>query len=153
MTKKIALPTLSLRGFSIPVSGLFSGVAGGILGYTIFSLYGSSRLSGIQKDIVLGAKSLPLWSNLRNAVNPDRAFFELADDKHNEPLIFHSGLYLLNNLVPLMLQLVLSLTKSSVKFLTNLTLSQPTTKLTIDLDDPIIPVNSIFNKKTLFKLS
>jgi len=62
------------------------------LGYTIFSIYGSSRLSGIQRDIVLGAKSLPLWSNLRNAVNPDRAFFELADDKHNEPLIFHSGL-------------------------------------------------------------
>ena len=36
---------------------------------------------------------MPLWSNLRNAVNPDRAFFELADERHNEPLIFHSGLY------------------------------------------------------------
>jgi hypothetical protein len=86
------LPVLSLRGCSIPVSGLFSGIVGGILGYDLFALYGSSRLSSIKRETLLAAKHLPLWSNLRNAVNPDRAYFELADERHNEPLIFHSGL-------------------------------------------------------------
>ena len=67
-------------------------MVGAILGYDLFALYGSSRINSITREILLGAHHLPLWSNLRNAVNPDRAFFELADEKHNEPLIFHSGL-------------------------------------------------------------
>jgi hypothetical protein len=67
-------------------------VVGGLLAFDLFALYGSSRLNSIKRDILLSAKNLPLWSNLRNAVNPDRAFFELADERHNEPLIFHSGL-------------------------------------------------------------
>jgi hypothetical protein len=71
---------------------LLSGVAGALIGFEIFGLYGSSRLNSIKRETLLAAKHLPLWSNLRNAVNPDRAFFELADERHNEPLIFHSGL-------------------------------------------------------------
>jgi hypothetical protein len=50
-----------------------------VIGYDIFALYGSSRLSSIKREALLSAKHLPLWSNLRNAVNPDRAYFELAD--------------------------------------------------------------------------
>jgi hypothetical protein len=88
----LTLPVLALRGVHVPVAGLFSGVLGAFIGYDIFALYGSSRLSSINRDILLAAKHLPLWSNLRNAVNPDRAFFELADERHNEPLLFHSGL-------------------------------------------------------------
>ena len=81
-----------VRGVNLPTAGLLSGVFGGILGYDLLGLYGSSRLGSIKREALLSAKSLPLWSNLRNAVNPDRAFFELADERHNEPLIFHSGL-------------------------------------------------------------
>ena len=92
LTRGLSLPVISLRGFSLPVAGLFSGVVGGILGYDLFTLYGNARISSLQRELVLSAKHLPLWSNPRFAVNPDRAFFELADDKHNEPLIFHSGL-------------------------------------------------------------
>jgi hypothetical protein len=62
------------------------------VGYGLFNLYGSARVSSIEREALLGAKHLPLWSSLRNAVNPDRAFFELADERHNEPLLFHSGL-------------------------------------------------------------
>lgn len=91
---------LALKGIHVPVSGLFSGVLGGVLGYEIFSFIGSSRVSSLKRDTILSAKHLPLWSNLRNAVNPDRAYFELADDKHNEPLLFHSGLYHLTHIEP-----------------------------------------------------
>jgi hypothetical protein len=60
---------------AIPVSGVFSGAVGAFLGFEIFSLYGSSRLTSIKRESLLAAKHLPLWSNLRNAVNPDRAYF------------------------------------------------------------------------------
>ena len=70
---------LSLRGFNLPISGLFSGVLGSLVGYDIFSFYGSAKISSLQRDLVLGSKNMPLWSNLRYAVNPDRAYFELAD--------------------------------------------------------------------------
>ena len=87
---------LAIKGIHVPVAGLFSGVVGGVLGYDIFAFIGSSRVNSLKRESILAAKHLPLWSNLRNAVNPDRAYFELADDKHNEPLLFHSGLYFLS---------------------------------------------------------
>ena len=68
-----------MRGCSLPLSGFASGVIGGVVGYELFNLYGGFRLDTIKRNIILSAKHLPLWSNLRNAVNPDRAFFELAD--------------------------------------------------------------------------
>ena len=61
------------------MSGLASGVVGSALGYNLLAFYGGLRLDTIQRNLALSAKHLPLWSNLRNAVNPDRAFFELAD--------------------------------------------------------------------------
>ena len=76
----------------MPVAGLFSGFAGGLAGYELFGFYRTSSVASLSRDLVLNGQAVPLWSNLRNAVNPDRAFFELADDRHNEPLIFHSGL-------------------------------------------------------------
>jgi hypothetical protein len=54
---------------------VFSGAVGAFLGFEIFSLYGSSRLTSIKRESLLAAKHLPLWSNLRNAVNPGRAYF------------------------------------------------------------------------------
>ena len=77
----------------MPVAGLFSGFLAGGLGYDLFTFYKWSKESSLKRDAVLAARHMPLWSNLRNAVNPDRAFFELADERHNEPLVFHSGLY------------------------------------------------------------
>lgn len=91
-TRARSLPVLCFKGVSVPTAGLFSGVVGGIVGWDLCGFYGSSRMSSIKRELVLSAHHLPLWSNLRNAVNPDRAFFELADEKHNQPLIFHSGL-------------------------------------------------------------
>ena len=93
-TRCLTLPILNLKGCKVPVAGLLSGAAAGLVGFELFSLYGSSRLTSIKRDLVLSSQGIPLWSNLRWAVNPDRAFFELADDRQNEPLIFHSGLYL-----------------------------------------------------------
>ena len=93
VTRRLTLPVLSIKGCSIPTAGLFSSVVAGVVGWDLFHFYGASRLASIKRDLVLNSKGVPLWSNLRNAVNPERAFFELADERHNEPLIFHSGLY------------------------------------------------------------
>ena len=68
-----------MRGCSLPLSGFASGLIGGVAGFELFQLYGGFRLDTIKRNILLSAKHLPLWSNLRYAVNPDRAFFELAD--------------------------------------------------------------------------
>ena len=64
-----------MKGYSLPLSGLTSGVVGGVVGYDLFNLYGGFRLETIKRNIILSSKHLPLWSNLRYAVNPDRAFF------------------------------------------------------------------------------
>ena len=122
----MSLPVLALKGIHVPVSGLFSGVLGGVLGYEIFSFVGSSRVNSLKRDTILSAKHLPLWSNLRNAVNPDRAYFELADDKHNEPLLFHSGLYLFPQIEPRNPQRDSSPTRSSARHRTSLTLARLT---------------------------
>ena len=37
----------------------------------------------------------PVWLNKERVINPDRVFFELDDNKLNEPTIWHSGLYLI----------------------------------------------------------
>jgi hypothetical protein len=92
-TRRLPLPVLSLRGCSVPLAGLASSAVAGIVGWDLLGFYGSSRLASIKRDLVLAGQGVPLWANLRSAVNPDRAFFELADERHNEPLIFHSGLY------------------------------------------------------------
>lgn len=91
-TRRLSLPVLHIKNYHVPTGGLLSGVVAAVLGYDLFSLYGHARLTSIKRELVLGGKHIPLWSNLRFAVNPDRAYFELADEKHNEPLVFHSGL-------------------------------------------------------------
>ena len=67
----------------MPIAGLFSGVASGCIGYDLLTLYKWNREASLQRDAVLSTQGIPLWSNLRNAVNPDRAYFELADERHN----------------------------------------------------------------------
>lgn len=109
-------------------------MVGAVLGYDLVNLYGNHASSSLEKEIILGAKHLPLWSNLRCAVNPDRAFFELADERHNEPLLFHSGLYVLDNAGPLMRLPVLFLTKLLETLLTSLMRQQLDLMDIIDLD-------------------
>ena len=118
-TRRLTLPIISFRGISFPVAGLFSGFLAAGVGYDLFTFYKWSRKSSVQRDAVLGGKNVPLWSNLRNAVNPDRAFFELADEKNNDPLVFHSGLYTLNKEGPPKPQQESSPTRSLERHLTS----------------------------------
>jgi len=87
------LPILHIKNFNLPVAGLFTAVTASGFSYLLSnSIYGSLVVSNITA-LALGSKHLPLWSNKNYAVNPDRAYFELDDDKGNSPTIFHSGLY------------------------------------------------------------
>ena len=81
-----------MRNWNIPVGGVFSGAVAGVGGYFLAQAFSSLRVRSIIEGEVLGGAHVPLWSSARHAVNPDRAFFELADERNNEPLIFHSGL-------------------------------------------------------------
>ena len=92
-TRRLPLPTLAVRNWTVPVGGVFSGVVGGLGGWLLASGFSNLRVKSIVEGEVLNGAHVPLWSNPRNAVNPDRAYFELADERNNEPLIFHSGLY------------------------------------------------------------
>ena len=118
-TRRLTLPIISFRGISFPVAGLFSGFLAAGAGFDLFTFYKWSRKASVQRDAVLGGKNVPLWSNLRNAVNPDRAFFELADERNNDPLVFHSGLYTLIKEGPQKPQPGLFLTRLSEKHLTS----------------------------------
>ena len=75
LTRRLSLPVLSIKGYSIPVAGLLSGAIAGEVGFWLFAFYGWNRKSTIQRDAVFAARSIPLWSNARHAVNPSRAFF------------------------------------------------------------------------------
>lgn len=42
---------------------------------------------------MLKKEVFPAWFSREQVINPDRVFFELDDTKHNEPTIWHAGMY------------------------------------------------------------
>lgn len=84
--------SFSFRNYSVPKKGLLSGLMGFVGGLLTFDFIGTQQVAEFEKGIALNSKHLPLWSSIRTAVNPDRAYFELIDSQDNKPSIFHSGL-------------------------------------------------------------
>lgn len=79
MTRRLNLPILTLKAYKIPLSGLASSVIGGLIANDLLKIYGNKKIEDLKRETILSAKHLPLWSNQRYAVNPDRLYFELAD--------------------------------------------------------------------------
>ena len=52
----------------------------------------SSSLRSKKNDL-LRNEVYPVWNQAERVVNPERVFFELNDDRHNELNIWHSGMY------------------------------------------------------------
>ena len=52
LTRRLALPVLSIKGYSVPTAGLFSGVVAAGIGQTVASLYGNLRLPSLERELI-----------------------------------------------------------------------------------------------------
>jgi hypothetical protein len=73
----------------------------------------SSSLKSKRIDL-LRNEVFPMWTQSERVVNPERVFFELNDDHHNELNIWHSGMYVSIYPAPIRQSLEWSLTQSTV---------------------------------------
>ena len=77
---------IAVKGRFLLVSAGAGLVTSFFASWILTSSFGSSRQSLLRNEV------FPAWLQRDRVVNPDRVFFELDDNHHNEPTIWHSSM-------------------------------------------------------------
>jgi len=78
---------ISFKGKFLIVSGAVGLIDSFLVSVALTNSYRNTHASLLKKEV------FPAWFNKERVVNPDRVFFELDDNNHNEPTIWHSAMY------------------------------------------------------------
>lgn len=73
---------------------LIASVAVGFVDSLLITLFLTKSYRNTHESL-LKKEVFPAWNHVERVVNPERIFFELDDNNHNEPTIWHSSMYLL----------------------------------------------------------